>query len=89
MKLLYLTRMESGTEVVYFLQGVGDGLEAWGMGSEEPALGIRKACPCPELQQLGPRLRPLLPPQMCQPLSCTQGQGARTHLHGVDASAAC
>ena len=71
MKLLYLTRMEGGTEVVYSLQGVGDGPEAWGMGAEEPALGIRKACPCPELQQLGPRLRPLLPPQMCQSLSCT------------------
>lgn len=70
MKLLYLTRMEDGTEVVYFLHGVGDGPEAWGIGAEEPALGIRKAHLCPELQQLGPGLRPLLLPQMCQPLSC-------------------
>lgn len=69
MKLLYLTEWRMGPDA-HFLQGVGDGPRSMGHGGREACLGIGKAHPCPELQQLGPRLRPLLPPQMCQPLSC-------------------
>lgn len=72
MKLPYPAGMEDGVGALCPLQGVGmapeHGVGEGGAGEAAP--GISRDRPCPELWQLGPRLSPPPPPQMCRPLSC-------------------